>query len=122
MAPKPGLTAADFRNARGYQYDNIPSGSWLIDLDCRTDKARYGGCAQATGLRLKVREEPDLTIALPGAVQLSGSGPGMRVSAAEKASLVNNARLIFAKAKEGLLPLAEVVRIIDGSKWGRAEQ
>lgn len=116
-APEPGLTAADFRKAWGYQYDDIPPNSWLVDLNCRrADKARYVGCAQATGLRLKVKGETDLTIALPGMVRLSGSGSGMRVSAAEKASLVKNAARIIDKSKGGLVPLPDVVRIIDRSR------
>jgi hypothetical protein len=116
-APAPGLTAGDFRNAWGYQYDDILPGAWLVDLNCkRADKARYTGCARATGLRLRVEGETDLTIALPGMVRLVEGGPGMRVSAAEKASLVKNAARILSKSKGGLVPLRDAIRIMDLSK------
>jgi len=115
LPPKPGMSTSDFRKAWGYQFEDIPEGAWLIGLNCRRpNQPRYVGCAKATGLRLTVDGETDLTIAIPGVVEAPGSGARLRVSAAEKASLVMNATRILDR--NTLLPLPDAIKIIDRSR------
>lgn len=108
---KSSLSSSDFRNAEGYQFEDIPEGAWLIDLDCRRrNKPRYRGCSKATGLRLKVDHETDLTIAIPGIVEILGKR--LRISAAEKDSLEKSADSIL-RARDDLLSLPDALKIID---------
>jgi hypothetical protein len=114
LPPNPGLSLSDFRKAWGYQFADIPEGAWLIDLNCkRRNKPRYCGCAKATGLRLNADDEEDLTIAIPGAVEIPGYGTRFRISAAERASLVKSASRILGKSTGKLLPLPKALKIID---------
>jgi hypothetical protein len=110
-----GLSASDFRNAWGFQFGDVPEGAWLISLNCRQpDNPRFEGCAKATGLRLKIAGESDLTIALRGVVPAPGSGARLPVSAAEKESLTRNAHGFVAEDR--LVPIAEVIKVIDSRK------
>lgn len=111
LPPKSGLDASNFKNAWGYQFENIPDGAWLLDLSCKGKKPRFVGCAQATGLRLKAGDETDLTIALPGSVRLPGASKPFRISAAEKASLIKHAQRILKRGN--LVPLSKVIHLID---------
>ncbi|MFH5927336.1 phospholipase D family protein [Roseomonas xinghualingensis] len=112
LPAKPGLSASDFRKAWGYQFDGIHEGDWLIDLDCtKPDRPRCRGSARVTGLQLEVDGESHLTIALPGMVRVPGFGTHLRLTPAEKASLVDNASRILAR--DELLPLPDVIKIID---------
>lgn len=110
--PKPGLSPSDFRKAGGYQFSGIPEGAWLIGLDCRLpNNPRFAGCSKASGLRLKADGEEDLTIVIPGAVEMSGYGKRLRISAAEKDSLVKSANSILRR--DELLSLPDALKIID---------
>jgi hypothetical protein len=111
------VDASDFRKAWGYQFKGIVPRSWLIDLDCRKlSKAKIRGCAQATGLCFKIKDEHDLAIALRGSVRSPDDGRRLHLSAAEKNSLERNARRIL-KLKPAVLgrpvPLHDVFRCID---------
>jgi hypothetical protein len=112
LAPKRGLSTSNFRKAWGYQYDNIPDDAWLIDLNCKGRKPRFSGCAKATGLRLPVQGENDLTIAIPGVVRAPGSGVRLPLSSSEKASLLKNVRR-FLSFGDDLVPLPNALKIID---------
>jgi hypothetical protein len=109
--PTRGLTTSDFRNACGYQYEEvIPEGAWLVDLDCTRKKARVVGCAEAKGLRLEIEGETDLTIAIWGDVRLPGFGARLVLANDEKRSLEKNASRF---PYDRLLPLPKAVKIID---------
>jgi hypothetical protein len=112
-----GPNASDFRKAWGYQFKDIIPESWLIDLDCRNPtKAKIRGCARATGLRFKLKGEWDLAIALRGTVISPVDGRQLRLSAAEKKSLEENARRILKlkpSRDDKPVPLRYVIRIID---------
>jgi len=114
--PVPGLSAAGFRKASGYQFEEMfPPGGWILDLDCRNpDKPKVGGCSQVPkpSLRLKVDGEVDLTLTLPGSVRLDGKL--FRIASAEKAALEAHARKFLRKDR--LVSLNEAIRIIDSRR------
>jgi len=113
--PQPGVSITDFRKAWGYQFNNIPEGAWLLDLDCRkSEKPRFQGSAQASGPRLAPKGEVELTIAHPGSVK--HHGVKLPISAAEKTSLVLNAKRILDRSGGELISLAKVVKIIDHAR------
>jgi hypothetical protein len=78
VGPTKNLTAADFRKAWAYQFSNVlPKDSWIIDLDCiKSEYFRVRGCAQVTGLQLKVRGEEDLMLALRGVAAFLSTDDG----------------------------------------------
>jgi len=120
--PTPGLGVSDFRKAWGYQFQEIfTPGSWVVDLDCRNpDKPKVWGCARipTPSLRLKVKGEHDLTLAVQMPVTLNGTSRQYRLSPEEKNALIEHAGHIFKHANDGLLPLSEVIRIIDKANSG----
>jgi hypothetical protein len=63
-----------------------------------------------TGLKLRVPDEEDLAILIPGPVVISGKR--LRLLASEKARLEAAARLILKKGYP--VPLPEALNIIDG--------
>jgi hypothetical protein len=116
-SPVSGITADAFRKAWGYQFvQQIKPGSWLIDLDCRKlKKTKVWGCSQvpSPSLRLKVKGETDLTIAIRQPIRLTPNGRQWRLSSAEKQALVANATRILKYAKDEIVPLTKAIQIID---------
>jgi hypothetical protein len=110
IGPTKDLTPADFRKAWGYQFGSaLPKDSWIIDLDCRSSKhPRVRGCAQVTGLQLKVRGEEDLMLALRGVAASPLDGRRLRISAEEKQLLVENA----SRIPPGFIPIRQILRTI----------
>jgi hypothetical protein len=112
-APKANLTAADFKSAWGYQFgQDTPEGSWLIDLSCRTKRTRITGCARVTGLVLKVKDEFDLMLAVPGVVRSPVDGRRLPISAKEKQVLVEHASLILKRTNASFVSLPKVLQWI----------
>lgn len=105
------LKPSDFRKAEGYQFEDIPEGAWLINLDCRTPgPPRYRGCAKDSGLRITCEEPPELAIALPGMIRIGGRSFPLR--AAEQEQLGQAAVKIMRAAGNGLLPLADAIKLM----------
>ncbi len=114
---RPGLSAASFKNAWGYQYESgMKAGMWLIDLDGRKGKApRVGGTCQVVSpmLQIKVRKEAPLTIAVPGPLRLAGFAKPLKLSRQDKADLIAAADVILKRfSEDDVVPLHKVVRLI----------
>jgi hypothetical protein len=114
-----GLSASDFRRAWGYQFESIPEGAWLVDLDCKDiDKPKVHGCAKATGLSLSVEsedeDENDLAIALQRMISIGGRS--FPLLGSEKDKLCTDAKRILKAARGKLLPITDAVAIIDRRK------
>ena len=108
---RPGLAASDFRNAWGYQYEDVPGGAWIVDLDCTSGPPKMRGCFRSTDVRLPVEDETDLTIALRGTVDIGGRR--FPLSRAEKARLEAVGGRLVAGWPDTLIPLVDVIRLMD---------
>lgn len=109
------LGAEDFKRAWGYQFEQeLPSGTWLIDLDCR-NRPKVHGCSRTTGLRLSCGdEEHDLSISIRGVVEVDGRQ--FRLSAADKLDLETHAKKIFRNTKMSVMRLSEAIAHIDSRR------
>lgn len=108
------LGVGDFRRAWGYQYDEpLVPGSWLIDLDCRKGGRVYG-CSRVPipALALRVHDESDLTVTVPGVATSEETGRRFPISFDEKAALVAVRKALLETAS-GPVPISEALKIID---------
>lgn len=110
------LTASDFRNAWGYQFEVAPpNGAWLIALDCKKREApKIWGASQVPDpcLALGIEDEFDLYPTIRGVVSTPGSARSFKISKEEKAQMQLIAKKILRKNRE-FIPLHEVVKMID---------
>ena len=109
------LGVASFRKCWGYAFsDPPPDGSWIVDLDCRGKSPIVHGASKVPipALRLKVKDENDVTPTLRGVVSVPGARGEFRFSKQDRADLTGIAKTVL-KIDRDFVPLAEVVALVD---------
>lgn len=109
------LGVVSFRKCWGYAFnDPPPDGSWIVDLNCKGKLPIVHGASKVPipALRLKVKNENDVTPTVRGTVSVPGARGEFKFSKQDRVDLTSIAKTLL-KSRRDFIPLAEVVALID---------
>lgn len=119
-APEPGSNRPNFKRAWAYQVSKIPEGTWIVDLDCRSDARppKIWGCSKSVGLEIQLEEEEPLTVTLRGVVTVAGCR--FPFPPTERALLAGAWKQIMREGEKGFVSLPRAIKLADSLSQKKA--
>lgn len=113
LAPEHGSELPNFKRAWGYQVGKIAVGTWIVDMDCRSDARppKIWGCSKSVGVEIQLEDEELLTVTPRGVVKVVGRR--FPFPPLERALLEAAGKQIVEAGKKAFVPLPQAIEIAD---------